>query len=95
MALLQAVLSDPNQKVVTYPTLRAEDDTDGKISKENVFQKIRKNWRQILNILPGKNLIYLFFKCSFYLNLFEIKKKLQPFCYCGQQAAKYYGKYVR
>lgn len=61
MALLQAVLSDPNQKVVTYPTLTAEDDTDGKISKDSVFKKIRKNWRTILNILPGKHSIFFFF----------------------------------
>lgn len=65
MALLQAVLSDPNQTVVTYPKLTAEDETDAKTLKENIFKKTRKNWRQILNILPGK---YLF--CFCLLNIF-------------------------
>lgn len=52
MALLQAVLSDPSQTIITYPTLASDDDSD-RLAKQNVFQRIGKNWRQFLNILPG------------------------------------------
>lgn len=56
MALLQAVLSDPSQTIVTYPTVSIDDDSDH-LAKQNVFQRIRKNWRQFLNILPGSYIL--------------------------------------
>lgn len=53
MALLQAVLSDPDQTVVTYPSLTVTDADTDSASRHNIFQRIRKNFRQFLNILPG------------------------------------------
>lgn len=53
MSLLQAVLSDPAQTIITYPP-STTDEPDAIQSKPNVFQALKKNWRQLLNILPGK-----------------------------------------
>lgn len=58
MALLQAVVNGQNQNNLIYPTLTVEDDTDGQIPKENICQQVRKNWRQILNILPGRPSVF-------------------------------------
>lgn len=75
MALLQAVLSDPNQTIITYPTLTNDDDPDNLV-KRNFFQRILKHWRQILNILPGLFItlsIYLSFSRQFTANVFSLK----------------------
>lgn len=59
MALLQAVLSDPNNLIVTYPTFNGIDRHDhddiptNKPSKPNILRLIWNNVRQFLNILPG------------------------------------------
>lgn len=60
MSLLQAVLSDPAQTVITYPP-EMIDVHDGSVPpKPNVFRSLRKHWRQLLNIIPGQFFFYHF-----------------------------------